>query len=335
MKALLCKAFGPVRDLVIEEVPDPQAGPGEVVVDIVAAGLNFPDKLMVNGQYQVKNELPFIPGAEAAGIVRETGNEVRHLNVGDRVIVLPMSGAFAEQCAVPADQVIPLPDSLSFEQGAGFTVAYGTSFHALKPCAQLQADETVLVLGAAGGVGTAAVEIAKAMGAKVIAAASTEQKLEFAREVGADETINYSEVPLRDAVKELTGGKGVDIVYDPVGGDLAIQALRSLAWHGRYLVVGFASGKIPELPANLALLKEASISGVWWGTWASRTPEESHTNMSELFSLVAEGKLTPRVTASYALEDFVEAFAAISDRKARAKVVFSLNATLLSKHQAC
>ena len=264
------------------------------------------------------------PEAVAAGIVREVGSKVGHHKVGDRVIIIPMIGAFAEQCTVPAEQVIPLPDSLSFEQGAGFTVAYGTSYHALKQCAQLQPGESVLVLGAAGGVGTAAVEIAKTMGATVIAAASTDQKLEFARQVGAHETINYSQVPLRDAIKELTGGKGVDVVYDPVGGELAIQALRSLAWHGRYLVVGFASGKIPEMPANLALLKEASIIGVWWGTWASRSPADARNNMSELFELVAQGKLTPRVTETYALEDFVEAFAAISKRKARAKVVFSL-----------
>ncbi len=327
MKALLCKAFGPVEDLVIEEVPDPQPGPLEVVVDIVAAGLNFPDQLMINGLYQVKNEPPFIPGGEAAGIVRAVGAEVRHQNAGDRVIVIPMIGAFAEQCTVPAERVIPLPDSLSFEQGGSFTVAYGTSYHALKQCAKLQAGETVLVLGAAGGVGTAAVEIAKAMGATVIAAAGTQEKLEFTRQVGADETINYAQVPLRDAVKELTGAKGVDVVYDPVGGELAIQALRSMAWHGRYLVVGFASGTIPDMPANLALLKEASIIGVWWGTWASRAPGESRNNMSELFGLVAQGKITPRVTARYALEDFVAAFAAISKRKARAKVVFSLKTT--------
>jgi len=324
MKALLCKAFGPVEDLIVEDLPDPKPGPNEVLVDIHAAGLNFPDKLMVNGLYQVKNELPFIPGAEAAGVVRELGSKVRHLNIGDRVIALTMSGAFAEQCAVVEGSIIPLPDDLDFEQGAGFTVAYGTSYHALKQSTRLRAGETVLVLGAAGGVGTAAVEIASAMGAKVIAAASSDEKLDFAREVGAHQTINYSDVSLRDAVKELTSGKGVDVVYDPVGGDLAIQALRSLAWHGRYLVVGFASGAIPEMPANLALLKEASIVGVWWGTWATRNPGESQNNMSELFSLVAEGKLTPRVTASYALEDFVEAFAAISDRKARAKVVFRL-----------
>ncbi len=322
MKALLCKAFGPVENLAVEQRPDPQAGPLEVVVDIKAAGLNFPDLLMINGLYQVKNELPFIPGGEAAGMVREIGNEVRHLNTGDRVIILPTTGAFAEQCAVPAEQVVPLPDSLSFEQGAGFTVAYGTSYHALRQCAQLQPGETLLVLGAAGGVGTAAVEIAEGMGAKVIAAASTQQKLEFARTVGAHETINYSEVPLRDAVRELTDGKGVDIVYDPVGGDMSIQALRSLAWHGRYLVVGFASG---AMPANLALLKEASIIGVWWGTWAKRSPDESRDNMSELFSLVAQGKLRPRVTETYALEDFVDAFAVISNRKVLAKIVFTLN----------
>ena len=244
---------------------------------------------------------------------------------GDRVITTPMSGAFAEKCAVSENLVLPLPDSMSFEQGAGFTITYATSYHAFTQCTEIKPGDTVLVLGAAGGVGITAVELAKAMGAKVIAAASSDEKLEFTRQAGADETINYTETSLRDAVKELTGGKGVDVVYDPVGGELAQMALRSLAWQGRYLVIGFACGDIPQFPANIALLKEASIIGVWWGTWARHNPAESERNMIALASLVADGKLKPRVTETYPLQNFVDAFASITQRKARGKVILTMN----------
>ncbi|MBT6211450.1 MAG: NADPH:quinone oxidoreductase family protein, partial [Woeseia sp.] len=235
-----------------------------------------------------------------------------------------VSGTFAEKCVAEAMTSMPLPDGLSFEQGAGFAVTYGTSYHALKQSANLQAGETVLVLGAAGGVGITAVEIAKTMGAKVIAAASTEEKLEFARSAGADETINYSEVPLKETVKELTDGKGADVVYDPVGGELADQAFRATAWHGRYLVIGFASGDIPKFAANIALLKEASIIGVWWGTWAAKNPKLQMQNVMEMAELIKDGKLTPRVTESYPLDDFVDAFAAITERRARGKVILRM-----------
>ena len=218
-----------------------------------------------------------------------------------------------------------LPDGLDFEQGAGFSVTYGTSYHALKQSANLQAGETVLVLGAAGGVGSTAIEIAKAMGARVIAAASSAQKLEFARSCGADETINYSKVELKQTVKDLTDGNGVDVVYDPVGGDLAEQAFRATAWHGRYLVIGFASGEIPKFSANIALLKEASIIGVWWGTWCARNPVLQMQNMQELAALIAVGKLQPRITESYALEDFSDAFRAITERRARGKVILRMS----------
>jgi NADPH2:quinone reductase len=324
MRALVCKEYGPPEKLVIEERPDPVPGAGEVLVDIKAAGINFPDVLVIAGTYQVKVPPPFIPGNEAAGIVEAVGADVSRIRPGDRVIVTPQGGGFAEKCLAPEKLCLPLPDALDFEQGAGFTVTYATSYHAFRQCTELKAGESVLVLGAAGGVGSTAVEIAKALGARVIAAASSDDKLQFAREAGADETINYSEVSLREAVKELTGGQGVDVVYDPVGGELAQMALRSLAWHGRYLVIGFACGEIPDFPANIALLKEASIIGVWWGTWASRNPQESLQNMVELSAMIDQRRLVPRVTERYPLERFADAFAAITERRARGKVVLTM-----------
>jgi NADPH2:quinone reductase len=325
MRALVCKAYGPPESLVIEERDDPVAAANQVVVDVAAAGINFPDVLIIAGKYQVKTEPPFIPGNEASGVISAVGEKVSRFSPGDRVIVTPQGGAFAEKCAVDQSRVIALPPGLDFEQGAGFSVTYGTSYHALKQSANLTAGETVLVLGAAGGVGITAVEIAKAMGARVIAAASNDQKLAFATGAGADATINYSNTSLRDAVKDLTGGKGADVVYDPVGGELASEAYRALAWHGRYLVVGFASGDIPAFPANIALLKEASVVGVWWGTWATKNPQVQLQNMQELGLLVATGKLKPRVTEVYALEDFRAAFASITGRRARGKVILKIN----------
>jgi len=324
MRALLCKEIGPADKLVIEEVPDPVAGPGELLVRVHAAGINFPDLLVIQGLYQVKIKPPFIPGNEAAGVVQVVGEGVSRYKPGDRVIIMPEGAAFAELCAVPVERVIPMLDSLDFEQAAGFTITYGTSYHALKQSAKLQPGETVLVLGAAGGVGITAVECAKAMGARVIAAASSDTKLEFARAAGADETINYSNESLNDQCKALTHGKGVDVVYDPVGGELAQQALRALAWHGRYLVIGFASGDIPKFPANIALLKEASIIGIWWGTWLVKHPAESEQNMKELFGMVAKGILKPRVTESWPLENYAEAFNSLSNRTARGKVILTL-----------
>ncbi len=326
MRALVCKAYGPPESLLIETQDDPIPAAGEVLVNIKAAGINFPDLLSIAGTYQVKTPPPFIPGSEAAGIVEAVGEGVRQYKSGDRVIVTPGSGGFAEKCSLPEKQCLPLPDSLSFEQGAGFTITYATSYHAFQQSTQLQKGETVLVLGAAGGVGITAVEIARTLGAKVIAAASSEEKLQFAREAGADETINYSSDNLRESIRELTNGKGVDVVYDPVGGELAQQALRSLAWQGRYLVIGFASGEIPNFPANIALLKEARIIGVWWGTWSHHNPGDSLQNMQELAAMVEQGRLQPRVTESYPLEKFVDAFRAITERRARGKVVLTLNA---------
>ncbi len=324
MRALVCNEYGPPESLVIEEQADPVPAAGELVVDIKAAGINFPDVLSIAGKYQVKTPTPFVAGNEAAGVVSAIGAGVSHFAVGDKVIITTRGGTFAEKCVAEEMTSMPLPAGLSFEQGAGFAVTYGTSYHALKQSASLQPGETVLVLGAAGGVGITAVEIAKAMGARVIAAASTQEKLEFARSAGADETINYSEVPLKETVKSLTDGKGVDIVYDPVGGELAEQAFRATAWHGRYLVIGFACGDIPAFPANIALLKEASIIGVWWGTWAAKNPHIQMQNVQEMATMIAAGILVPRVTESYPLDEFAEAFRSITERRARGKVILRM-----------
>lgn len=321
MRALLCKQYGPPDSLHIEECDDPVPAAGQILVDVVAAGINFPDVLIIAGQYQVKTPTPFVPGNEAAGIVTAVGDGVKHFSVDDKVIINSTGGAFAEKCVADENRSMHLPDGLSFEQGAGFTVTYGTSYHALRQRAELKKGETVLVLGAAGGVGITAVEIAKAMGARVIAAASSDEKLAFAKEAGADEIVNYSIEPLKEAVKSLTDGNGADVIYDPVGGELADQAFRATAWHGRYLVVGFASGDIPKFPANIALLKEASVVGVWWGTWAMKNPKRQIQNMQELAAMIKTGQLTPRVTESYALDDFSAAFAAITERRARGKVI--------------
>jgi NADPH2:quinone reductase len=324
MRALVCREFGSTDELVIEELDDPVPASGEILLDVHAAGINFPDILVVGGQYQVKTPLPFIPGNEAAGIVAGVGDGVSRFAIGDKVIAMLRGGAFAEKCAVDEELVFPLPEQLNFAQGAGFSVTYGTSYHALRQSAQLQAGETLLVLGGAGGVGTTAIEIGKAMGARVIAAASNDEKLAFAKSVGADESINYSDTPLNDAVKELTAGAGADVVYDPVGGQLAQLALRATAWHGRYLVIGFASGEIPKFPANMALLKEASIIGVWWGTWAAKNPQMQVQNLQEMAALIADGRLNPKVTETYTLDEFKHAFRAISERKVKGKIVFTL-----------
>jgi len=298
MRALVCNEYGPPEKLRIEEQDDPTPGEGQVLVAIKAAGINFPDVLMIGGNYQVKIPPPFVPGGETAGIVEAIGTGVTRYKPGDRVIAIPTGGGFAEKCVLSEQLCFPLPASLTFEQGAGFTITYATSYHAFRQCTKLKAGQTVLVLGAAGGVGITAVEIAKALGARVIAAASSEDKLQFAREV--------------------------DVVYDPVGGELAEQAYRALAWHGRYLVIGFASGDIPKFPINIALLKEASIIGVWWGTWASHNPGDSLQNMAELAAMVEKGTLNPRVTESYPLNQYTDAFAAITERRAKGKVVLTM-----------
>ncbi|MBT8077309.1 MAG: NADPH:quinone oxidoreductase family protein [Gammaproteobacteria bacterium] len=324
MRALVCKEYGPVEKLVIETMDDPTPGSGEVLVEVRAAGLNFPDVLAIAGMYQVKTPPPFVPGNEAAGVVAAVGDGVARFKEGDPVMFTSTGGAFAEKCVVKETMLAPMIPGLSFEQAGGFPITYSTSYHAFRQSAPLAGGETVLVLGAAGGVGITAVEIAKAMGARVIAAASSDEKLAFAREAGADDAINYSEQPLKETAKELTGGKGVDVVYDPVGGELAEQALRAAAWHGRFLVVGFACGDIPKLPANLALLKEASITGVFWGAWAARNPQLQVQNTMEMGQLIADGKIAPRVTESFALDDYVKAFRTITERRVKGKLVFTM-----------
>ena len=321
MKAVLCKAFGPAETLVLEEVASPVAKANEVLLEVHAAGVNFPDTLIIEGKYQFKPPFPFSPGGEAAGVVSAVGEKVGHLKVGDRVMALTGWGSFAEQVAVPGYNVMPIPPSMDFASAAAFGMTYGTSMHALKQRANLQPGETLLVLGASGGVGLAAVEIGKAMGARVIAAASSAEKLEVAKAAGADALINYSEESLKDRVKELTGGQGADVIYDPVGGDLFDAAVRAINWNGRLLVVGFASGRIPELPVNLALLKGASVVGVFWGSFAQRQPQDNLANFQQLFAWYAEGKLKPLVSQTFPLERAAEAINALATRQAVGKVV--------------
>ncbi|WP_372875201.1 NADPH:quinone oxidoreductase family protein [Pseudomonas sp.] len=321
MKAVLCKAFGPAETLVLEETASPEAKNNEILLDVHAAGVNFPDTLIIEGKYQFKPPLPFSPGGEAAGVVAAVGEKVSHLKVGDRVMALTGWGSFAEQVAVAGYNVIPIPPSMDFTTAAAFGMTYGTSMHALKQRANLQPGETLLVLGASGGVGLAAVEIGKAMGAKVIAAASSAEKLAVAKAAGADELINYHDSSLKEEVKRLTGGQGADVIYDPVGGDLFDQAIRSIAWNGRLLVVGFASGRIPELPVNLALLKGAAVVGVFWGSFAQRQPQDNAANFQQLFAWHVAGKLKPLVSQTFPLEQAAAAIDTLGQRKAVGKVV--------------
>jgi NADPH2:quinone reductase len=283
--------------------------------------LNFPDILIVQGKYQVKPALPFVPGAEFSGVIEALGEGVSNLKVGDAVAAMGSVGGFATHACVKASQLLPLPAGFAVEDGAAFALTYGTSHHALVDRAQLKSGETVLVLGAAGGVGTSAIQIAKAMGAKVIAAASTDEKCAFCRELGADATLNYGTQNVRDTLKELTGGKGPDVVYDPVGGDLAEPVFRSIAWRGRYLVIGFAQGGIPALPLNLALLKGASIVGVFWGDFVRREPQASAKGMAELARWYAEGKIKPAIDQRLPLRDLPQAYARMATRKVQGKVL--------------
>jgi NADPH:quinone reductase len=324
MRALVCHTLTGPQDLKLEEHwPDPSAGPGEVLIDVKAAALNFPDVLMTRGLYQERPPLPFIPGLELAGVVAAVGEGVNRCKPGDRVVAYAAQ-AVAERAVVRQEFVMPMPRTLDFPQASGLCLTYFTSYHALKQRAQLAAGETLLVLGAAGGVGTTAVELGKAMGAKVIAAASSDEKLEVARKLGADHLINYSTQDLREQLKTLTGAAGVDVVYDPVGGAYTEPALRSLAWKGRYLVVGFAAGEIPKIAANLLLLKGASLVGVFWGSFAKREPKVQMQNTRELWEMLEAGKLKPVVGEVHALADGVAAFESLEQRRAVGKVVIEI-----------
>ncbi len=326
MKAILCKEYGPADTLVIEDVPSPEVKGLGVKVRVTAAGLNFPDTLIIQGKYQIKPTMPFSPGGELAGEVIAIGDKVTRFKVGDRVAGLTGYGAFAEEVVVPEFNLLPVPDTMSDEKAAAFTMVYGTSYYALKQRAAIQPGESLLVLGASGGVGLAAVELGKAMGARVIAAASTPEKLEVARASGADDLINYSEESLKDAVKKLTKGKGVDVIYDPVGGDFTEQALRTMAWNGRHLIIGFAAGEIPRIPANLALLKGCSVVGVFWGSFTQREPQASAQNMMELMQLYGEGKIDPTVSEVYGFGDYARALGALTERRVSGKVVLKVGA---------
>jgi NADPH2:quinone reductase len=323
MRAVLCTEYGSHENLVVSDVPDPVLGPGEVLIEVHSASLNFPDLLVIQGLYQFKPEPPFIPGAEASGIIARLGEGVTELAVGQRVATVGVAGGFAQLRVVDAQSVMPLPDDANFDMAAATTMTYGTSYHALVQRAELAEDETLLVLGAAGGVGSAAIEIGKALGATVIAAASTDDKLSFCRDIGADETINYATEDLTSRVKELTGGHGADVVYDPVGGDLAESAFRAIGWKGRHLVVGFTAGDIPRLPLNLPLLKGASVVGVFWGAFTARESETAAANLVAISTMIAEGSLQPRVTEVFPLDEVVVAFGLLATRSAMGKIVLS------------
>ncbi|MFZ2869545.1 MAG: NADPH:quinone oxidoreductase family protein [Zavarzinia sp.] len=323
VKQLLCKAYGPPESLVLEDVPPAPLGRGEVRVRLHAAGVNFPDVLIIQGKYQFKPEMPFAPGGEAAGVITEVGEKVAGFAAGDRVIVMTGWGAFAEELVVTPDRLAPLPPSMPFEEGAAFLMTYATSHHALKQRARLRQGETLLVLGAAGGVGLAAVELGKAMGARVIAGVSTDEKAEIAKRHGADEVIVYSREGLRDRLKVLAP-EGVDVVYDPIGGDYSEQALRSIAWKGRFLVVGFASGPIPSIPLNLALLKGCEIVGVFWGAFTAREPDLHRENVAELIHLYEEGKIRPLVSKTYPLAEGGQAIRDMMERRVTGKVVVTM-----------
>ena len=321
MKAVLCRQYGPPESLVVEEIASPKAGPGEAVISVKAASVNFPDVLIIQNKYQFKPPLPFSPGSELAGVVKEVGSGVSAFKPGDRVIAFTTYGAFAEEVKTEAARLMPLPEKMDFREGAAFILTYGTSDHALRDRAGLRAGETLLVLGAAGGVGLAAIDIGKALGARVIACASSADKLEVCRQHGADETINYDAEDLRERIKALTGGNGVDVVYDAVGGAYSEPAFRSIAWRGRLLVVGFAAGDIPKLPLNLALLKGASIVGVFWGDFARREPARFAESARQLGRWYAEGRLKPHVSQTFPLDKAADALKLMAERKIKGKVV--------------
>jgi NADPH:quinone reductase len=321
MHAWLCETPVGIDALTWKELPTPQPKAGEVLIAIKAASLNFPDILIVQNKYQMKPPLPFVPGSEYAGIVQAIGEGVKHLQVGQAVACLSGTGGFGTHTVAPAALCMPLPPGFPMVDAAAFIMIYATSHHALVDRAQLKAGETVLVLGAAGGVGTAAIQIAKAMGARVIAAASTQEKCALCTSIGADATINYSTENLREAVKALTNGKGPDVIYDPVGGDFAEPAFRSIAWRGRYLVVGFASGPIPALPFNLALLKGASIVGVFWGDFAKREPQANGAMMMELAQWYGQGKIKPVIDSTMPMVDLKAAYAHMGSRGVKGKLV--------------
>ena len=321
MKALLCTHYGPPDELELAEIADPVAGPGEVVVRVKAAALNFFDTLIVQGKYQTKPAFPFSPSAEFAGVVETVAPGVTAFKAGDRVLGFTGYGAARELIAVPSQALTPIPDGLDFDRAAGLCVTYGTTLYALKDRAHLHQGETLAVLGASGGTGLAAIEIGKLMGARVIACASSPEKLDFCRQHGADDGIDYTTENLKDGLRRVTNGKGADVIYDPVGGAYAEAALRGIAWEGRYLVIGFAAGDIPKVPFNLYLLKSANVLGVFWGAWTERDPDGHRANTAQLLRWAADGKLSSHVHAVYPLNEAAAALKAIAERRVMGKVI--------------
>jgi NADPH2:quinone reductase len=332
MKALQCVELGGPEKLIFSDIDDPKPGTGEVLVEIKAASVNFPDVLMVQGLYQLQPPMPFIPGAECSGVIAEIGESVESCEVGDHVFVMAGIGCFAEKLVVEAARVNLIPKDMDFPVAAALPMAYATSLYALKQRADLKSGETLLVLGAAGGVGLSAVEIGKAMGARVIAAASSDEKIKTCLEHGADEAFVYpsgdldrdQQKELSNKIKELTGGLGANVVYDPVGGSFSEPALRAMAWEGRFLVIGFATGEIPKLPLNLTLLKGCQIVGVFWGAWTTMFPTENEKNFQELFDLYTTGKINPEISDRFSLEESAAAIAHLKDRKAKGKVIIDV-----------
>jgi len=325
MKAVVCERYGPPDSLVVKDLPSPRAGVGEVVIAVKAASVNFPDVLIIENKYQFKPPLPFSPGSELSGVIQEVGEGVDAWRPGDRVMAFTTYGAFAEEVKVEANRLARLPAKMSFEEAAAFVLTYATSDHALRDRAALKTGETLLVLGAAGGVGIAAIEIGKALGARVIACASSEEKLAVCREHGADATINYAAEDLRERIKALTEARGPDVVYDAVGGPYTEPAFRSIAWRGRLLVVGFAAGEIPKLPLNLALLKGASVVGVFWGDFVRREPKPFAESLRQIATWYEQGKLRPHVSEKFPLEKAAEALKLMAARKVKGKVVLTVS----------
>ena len=321
MKAIVCEKYGPPSQLVLKELAALVPKEKEVILSVKACSLNFPDTLIIQGKYQYKPELPFTPGSDISGIIKEVGSGVTHLKAGDEVFGFVANGGFAEEVAAPVQAVFKKPKGMDNAIAASFLMAYGTSYHALKDRAKIQVGETLVVLGASGGVGLAAVELGKRMGANVIAAASCSEKLALCKTFGADETINYSTEDLKTRIKELTGGKGADVIYDPVGGGFSEPALRAMAWEGRFLVIGFAAGDIPKIPLNLTLLKGCQIVGVFWGLFAQKFPKENLKNTEQLIFWFNEGKLKPHIHASYTLAEAPKAMQEMMERKVQGKVI--------------
>ena len=332
MKALQCVELGGPDKLEINEVDSPSAVPGHVVIDVKSGSINFPDVLMIQGLYQFQPPLPFTPGGESAGIISEVGEDVTKFKVGDKVFAMTGTGAFAEKILAHEASCTLIPDSMDYDSAAALSMTYGTSLYALKQRANIQPGETLLVLGASGGVGIAAIELGKAMGAKVIAAASTQDKVDMCMAHGADEGFIYpsgnldrdQQKELSNKIKELTGGVGANVIYDPVGDSYSEPCLRATAWEGRYLVIGFAAGEIPKIPLNITLLKGCQVVGVFWGAWVGMCPDENNKNFTELFKLHAEGKINPEVSQKYTLENSADAFLHLANRKAKGKVIINM-----------